>query len=158
MLYVAACARWLFVRHGRAKDVSLMTFAFEPTGDFKRPLWGDYITQPSVVATPFGRIMELPLILAATCDCNASLYYLWDARGRRWQRLDFEAWKRQLETRVPAGLQDMNSAWPDLAAMTVDGTLWRSEDAHCCPTGGSYHALLSISNGRFVLKSVRIVR
>jgi len=146
----------VFVRSNRARNVRLVTFEFAPTADFKKPDGPHYVTKPSIVATPYGRIMELPLIAAATCDCNASIYYLWEPKQRRWRILDFSAWQGQLGRHLPDGLTAQNAPWPDLHTMRVNGSLWRNEDAHCCPGGGSYAALLAISNAKFVLKSVRV--
>jgi hypothetical protein len=145
----------VFVRRNKASSLQLVTFAFAPTGDFKKPD-GDYITKPSIVATPYGRIMELPLIVAASCDCNASIYYLWETTQRHWKKLDFDAWQDQLWRRLPDSIGAGDPPWPDLRKMTVSGLLPRKEDPHCCPNGGSYAARLAISNGKFVLKSVRI--
>ena len=147
----------VFVRRNKAPSLQLVTFAFAPTGDFKKPNWGDYVTKPSIVVTPYGRIMELPLILAASCDCNASIYYLWEPTQRHWKELDFTAWQYQLKRQLADSIAAWGDPpWPVLRNMTVSGPLWRNEDAHCCPSGGSYTGRLAISNGKFVLKSVRI--
>ena len=50
----------------------------------------------------------------------------------------------------------MNGFWPDLQHMTADGGLWRAQDAHCCPEGGSVHVELGVRDDRFVVRSFQI--
>jgi hypothetical protein len=138
----------VFVRRSGPTLRLVTSVATIGAGNFRRP---------SIVVSPFGAIMELPLIIAATCDCNSSSYYLRQARAQGWQEIDFNAWKEDLAKRLPAGLTNMNSPWPDLRTLKVDGWLWRNGDAHADPTGGQWRGQLGIVDSTFVLKSLQVL-
>jgi hypothetical protein len=97
----------------------------------------------------------VPLVVAGTCECNASPYYLWQSSTRTWLELDWGGWQQELAKRLPPGLTNMNGFWPDLANMTAEGSLWRKEDPHCCPTGGTVQVDLGVADRSFVLRSFR---
>jgi hypothetical protein len=111
---------------------------------------------PRIAATPFGLVMELGLVLAVSCDCNSSSYYLQPPGTREWRFIDWHAWQQGLHKRLPPGLTNMNDFWPDLQNLTTVGALWRRGDAHCCPTGGSVSVRLSIAKDPFVLLSFEV--
>jgi hypothetical protein len=98
--------------------------------------------------------MELPLVIAASCDCNASSYYLWRPQTRDWVLMDWVSWQYEAALKFPPDLTNQNSYWPDLSTLTTDGALWRPDDAHCCPSGGSVSVQLGIVDNRFVLRSL----
>jgi hypothetical protein len=139
----------VFVRPQGGDTVRLVVSHFSlPAGGFRTP---------RLAANAYGVVMELPQVLAATCDCNASYYYLKRRDSRRWFQLDWEKWQQDLHKRLPYGLRNWNDFWPDLQAMTARGGLWRPEDAHCCPTGGIVEARIGIEGDRFVLQSFRVL-
>jgi hypothetical protein len=139
----------VFVREGSSNNVRLVTTQHEG------PHSGLFDT-PNMVLTPFGAIMELPFHISATCDCNGSTYYLLRRNARQWQRLDWDGWQQNLDRRLPPGFESQNGFWPRLATMSAGGALWRPDDAHCCPTGGTVEIQLGISGTKFVLKSLRV--
>ena len=142
----------VFARPKASKAIRLIaSFDSYGAGNF-----GDF-RAPSIAVNAFGAVMELPLVTAATCYCNSSIYFISRSRGRRWELLDFDEWERELSGRLPAGLISWNKPWPDLQRMTVDGTLWRANDSHADPTGGRYQARLEIEKNKAVLKSVTIL-
>jgi len=117
--------------------------------------WGDF-REPRIVESPQGAVMELPLVLAATCECNAGAYYRWHERTRDWQLMDWHSWQKELDRKLPPMLTKRDGFWPELRTLTADGALWRPDDAHCCPTGKSVHVRLGIVDNRFVLESFRV--
>jgi len=137
----------VFVRRRGETRLRLVTASFVISGEIRRP---------SIVATRYGHILELPTVVSATCECNASRYFLKRTSSRDWRELDFEKWQAGLGPRLPAGLTNMNAPWPDLANMRVSGPLWRRDDAHCCPAGGTFSGELAIEGNRFVLRSVQL--
>jgi len=111
---------------------------------------------PRIVECSQGTVMELPFWTAASCECNNSPYYLWRPQTRDWSLMDWESWQREVARKLPPELTSENGYWPDLRTLTTTGALWRREDAHCCPTGGSVSVQLGIVGNRFVLKSLDI--
>jgi hypothetical protein len=137
----------VFVRRRSETALRLVTTSYALGGQIRRP---------SIVANRYGHVLELSTILSATCDCNASRYFLKRPGSRRWREIDFQAWREELIPRVPEGLTNMDTPWPDLAKMQVTGALWQRADAHCCPAGGTFTGELAIEGNRFVLKTVQV--
>lgn len=139
----------MFMREGASDMVRLVTTQYEGslTGSFDKPV---------IVLNSFGAVMELPFHVASTCDCNGSTYYLWRRNTRQWQRLDWDSWHEDLNRRLPAGLTSVDGFWPNLKSMTAQGGLWRRNDAHADPTGGTVTIQLGIIGSRFVLKSLKL--
>ena len=137
----------VFVRRQGETALRLVAASVALAGEMRRP---------SIVANRYGHILELPTILSATCDCNASRYFLKRPGSRQWREIDFGAWRGELERQLPEGLANMDTPWPDLARMQIIGALWRRADAHCCPAGGEFTGELVIEGNRFVLKTVQV--
>ena len=137
------------VRRAGETALRLVTTGFALGGQSRRP---------SIVANRYGHILELPTILAATCDCNVSRYFLKQPGSRQWRELNFNDWKGELSSHLPVGLKNTDTPWPDLSTMTINGVLWQQPDAHCCPTGGWFSGEFAIEGDRFVLKSIKVTR
>lgn len=137
----------VFVRRQGETRLRPVTTSFVISGEIRRP---------SIVANRYGHILELPTVVSATCECNASRYFLKRSSSRDWRELDFDKWQTELGPHLPAGVASMNAPWPDLANMRVGGALWRRDDAHCCPAGGTFSGELAIEGNRFVLRSVQV--
>jgi hypothetical protein len=137
----------VFVRRRGETALRLVTTSYALAGQIRRP---------SIVANRYGHILELPTILAATCDCNASRYFLKRSGSRQWRELNFDSLRLELTQRLPEGLASMDTPWPDLANMQITGALWQRADAHCCPAGGMFTGELAIEANRFVLKTVQV--
>lgn len=78
---------------------------------------------------------------AGTGAFNADLVYRLDDTGMTWQKIDVDSWLASINDFLPPGLgiwkgvdYDFESAWRGYSAST---SLWRSDDANCCATGGS---------------------
>jgi len=137
----------IFVQHGADDTVRTVLSRYDSGGPYRTP---------RIVENSQGAVMELPLVIAASCDCNASSYYLWRPQTRNWVLMDWESWQHEAELKFPPDLTNQNGYWPNLSTLTTDGALWRPEDAHCCPSGGSVSVQLGIVDHRFVLKSLDI--
>ena len=119
---------------------------------------GGQIRRPSIVANRYGHVLELPTILSATCDCNASRYFLKRPGTRQWREVDFGSWQGELMGRLPEGLSNWDTPWPDLTSMRVIGALWLRSDSHAGPNGGWFSGELAIEGNRFVLKALEVTR
>jgi hypothetical protein len=139
----------VFVREGTSEMVRLVTTQYGGSliGTFDKPV---------IVMNSSGAVMELPFHVASTCDCNGSTYYTWRRNTRQWQELDWSGWQKNFNRRLPRGLENQNGFWPDLKSMTTTGGLWRKEDPHCCPSGGTVDVQLGITGSRFSLKSLKL--
>jgi len=137
----------IFVRHGADDSVRAVLSEYDTGGPNRTP---------RIVENSEGAVMELPLSIAASCDCNASSYYLWRPQTREWALMDWESWQHEAELKFPPDLTNQNGYWPDLSTLTTSGALWRPDDAHCCPSGGSVSVQLGIVDNRFVLRSLEI--
>ncbi|MBN8551964.1 MAG: hypothetical protein J0L52_03590 [Caulobacterales bacterium] len=65
---------------------------------------------------------------------NADVLFRLD--GERWTEIEIESWKSALAEALPDGLgvwKGVDYAWPEMMAFS---SLWRPDDANCCPTGG----------------------
>lgn len=101
-------------------------------------------------------LLHIPGYTAGTGSFNADrLYQLAD---NSWTAIDLDAWQTTITTLLPAGLEiwkgvnyDFTSFYDDLNANTA---LWRSDDANCCPTGGSAVIHFTIEDGALVATSV----
>jgi hypothetical protein len=137
----------IFVRHGAEDTVRPVLSRYDSGGPYRTP---------RIVENSQGAVMELPLVIAASCDCNASSYYRWRPQTRDWVLMDWVSWQYEAARKFPPDLTNENGYWPDLRTLTTTGALWRGDDAHCCPTGGSVSVQLGIVDNRFVLKSLDI--
>jgi len=71
---------------------------------------------------------------AGTGSANADVLFRLD--GEHWTEIEIESWKTALGERLPEGLgvwKGVDYAWSE---MTAFSSLWRDDDANCCPTGG----------------------
>lgn len=67
-------------------------------------------------------------------SANADVLYRFD--NDRWIEIELESWRTALDAQMPAGLgvwKGVDYRWPELRARS---SVWRDEDANCCPTGG----------------------
>ena len=111
-----------------------------------------FYLEPEILRTAVGTILYLPIAYDGTGHGNGSEYYLRERSD--WRRIESEAWLKDLEQRLPAGLQIWKGVWQDLRTMQAEAGLYRQGDANCCPTGGVARIQLAIRDGKFVLESV----
>jgi hypothetical protein len=139
----------VFVRENNSPTVRLVISKY--TGNN-----GAVFEKPLLVPNEYGAIMQLTMSFESSCYCNNSTYYFWRRNARQWQDLDWEGWQKNLDRRLPRGLKNQNGFWPNLESMTTTGSLWRKDDPHCCPSGGTVDVQLGISGNRFTLKSLKL--
>lgn len=108
--------------------------------------------KPEIIDHPAGTLLYVPITVDGTGNGNASEYYVWNAD--EWAPIDSDGWLKDLQRRVPAGLELRKGIWPDLRTMRGETPLYRDGDANCCPTGGTVRITLAIRSRRFVIQSV----
>ncbi len=146
--YYRSRAVAVFVSKGKTKEASLLIERAESEVSLN---WYD---KPEFVVNSFGTFLYLPIRLDGTGAGNLSEYYLWTEPSKEWQKLDSDSWIRDIK--IPAGVSRVQSIWPNLKSMTAEAYFYRSDDANCCPTGGTARIQLTIENGRFAIKSIAI--
>lgn len=71
---------------------------------------------------------------AGTGSGNADILFRLD--GDHWTEIEVESWKVAMDEALSDGLgvwKGVDYVWPEMTAFT---SLWRDEDANCCPSGG----------------------
>jgi hypothetical protein len=114
----------------------------------------EYFEKPAIVRNAAGTLLYIPIAVDGTGHYNESEYYL--RRRRRWDRIDAEAWLKDLSTRIPPGAEMWKGVWPDVNTMRADAYLYRSDDHNCCPTVGTAHIKLLVRANKFVIDSVAV--
>lgn len=112
--------------------------------------------QPAIITNSFGTLMEVPVRMDGTGQFNENEYYLWSEKQKGWKLLDSTNWVDDLGKQLPAGLEIWKGVWPDIKTMTATTSLWRRDDANCCPSGGTAAVTLAVKDGRLVIKSLEI--
>jgi uncharacterized protein len=95
---------------------------------------------PRLVATPAGRLLDLPGYMHGTGNFSAEAVLIED--GGAWRQLDTGAIDAGLVAHVPHGRGIWKGVYPDWRHMTVDSPLWKETDGNCCPTGGTVRGTL----------------
>lgn len=70
-----------------------------------------------------------------TGAANADVLYRLD--GDHWTEIEIESWRAVLDEQMPEGLglwKGVDYRWPEFMAVS---SVWRDDDANCCPTGGN---------------------
>lgn len=91
---------------------------------------------------------------AGTASANADILFRLD--GERWTEIEIESWKTALDEALPDGLgvwKGVTYAWPEMMASS---SLWRDEDANCCPTGGAAMIDLAVDGVSLRLVAVEV--
>jgi hypothetical protein len=160
---VGRCGDTSFVaRYHRARAVSL--FTRDSASTMLRPLLTRVdpdigtlrFLKPEIVQSGSGTLLYVPIAVDGTGNYNSSEYYL--REGAQWQRIESEAWLRDLAGRLPSGLEIWKGVWPDLRTMRATSGLWKKGDGNCCPTGGTARMKIAIRDRGIVLDSLVIDR
>jgi len=114
--------------------------------------------KPTIVQNSYGKIMHIPIELDGTGVGNESNYYLWEDDSKKWKLLNSTYWLDELSKHIPKGAYVGSGVWPNISTMSVKIHLFRGGEPNCCPEGGVALVKLSISNGRFEIKSVKMVK
>lgn len=140
----------IFVQDGQSRDARpLLDRAAADIGLYN---YG----RPEIFSAAGGDFLVVPIQLTGTGGGNASEYYSWD--GQDWRPLDTKTWLSDVSRRLPKGLEIHTGLWPDLHSMRAIAPLYRSGDAHCCPTGGTALMDITVVNHRLTLKAIRFVQ
>lgn len=101
-------------------------------------------------------LLHIPGFTAGTGSFNADRLY--QLTENSWTAIDLDTWQNNIGPMLPAGLEiwkgvayDFTTFYDDLNAKT---SLWKSDDANCCPTGGSAVIHFAIEDGALVATSV----
>ena len=84
----------------------------------------------------------------------AKSYYLW--RIDHWVAMDAQGWLHGLYAHLPKGASVRQAAWPDLETMSAQVSLFRMDDADCCPTGGVAKVELGLAKEKFAIQQVKV--
>ncbi len=111
---------------------------FRIDGDLLRPIGWSFEAvgfEAPVVFVHSGRLyVAAEGRQAGTGSQNADLLFRLD--GDTWTEIEVESWKTALAEALPEGLgvwKGVDYDWPEMAAYS---SLWRTDDANCCATGG----------------------
>lgn len=111
---------------------------FAVDGDLLRPVGWSYeavrFEAPTLFESEDGVFVAARGGQAGTGSGNADILFRLD--GEHWTEIEVETWKTALAEALPAGLgvwKGVDYVWPEMTAFT---SLWRDDDANCCPSGG----------------------
>jgi hypothetical protein len=107
---------------------------------------------PMVVASDDESIMSISAHNSAGILVKS--YYLW--RTDHWVAMDAQGWLSGLTAHLPNGTSVRRVALPDLETMSAQVSLFRSNDADCCPTGGMAEVELGLVKEQFTVKQVKL--
>ena len=114
----------------------LILFAID--GEFLRPVGWSYeavsFDAPVMFERPDGLYVAAEGHQAGTASANADILFRLD--GETWTEIELESWTRAVADELPDGLgvwKGVDFTWPEMIATS---SLWRDDDANCCPTGG----------------------
>jgi hypothetical protein len=146
--YYKSRALAIFTRDRSADNVQLL---FErATPDIGTLLY----KKPEIIQSPAGTLLYLPIMVDGTGAGNESEYYQLGTTG--WESIDASEWLKDLQQRIPGGLQIWKGVWPNVESMQAEAGLYRDGDANCCPTGGTARIQLAIRSRQFIIDSVVI--
>lgn len=107
---------------------------------------------PMVVASGDESIMSVSA--RNSTGILAKSYYLW--RTDHWVAMDAKSWLNGLSAHLPKGTAARQVAWPNLETMSAKVSLFRPDDADCCPTGGMAEVELGLVKEQFAVKQVKL--
>ena len=122
---------------------------------------GTSYTDPLIVNSDDNSVMSMT---SRNADgVVATQYYVW--RTDHWTAMDTKYWQHDLQALLPKGTSTRElSALPDLESMSAQVKLFKSNDADCCPSGGTANIALGLESGlgsndekaQFTVKQVNI--
>jgi hypothetical protein len=145
-------------RHHRARGVALFVRKgpdqmLELVFERANPEIGMLVYEKPVILRTSARTwLQLAIAVDGTSNGNASDYYV--RESGRWAPFDSQGWLKDLETRIPAGLEIRGGIWPDLNTLRAEAGLYRRDDPTCCPSGGVARIQLAVREQRFALEAV----
>lgn len=104
-------------------------------------------------------LFHIPGFTAGSGSYNADLLFQYDPDASAWKRIDIDSWGNDLDGKLPDGLEiwkgvgyDFGSmSWGQMIART---SLWKEDDANCCPSGGEAVIHFEIKDGALAVTTV----
>jgi uncharacterized protein len=115
-----------------------------------------YYGEPSLVASPVGRLLVVPGHLDGTGNINIGTVYLYD--GAPLRDIDTESWQRDLGRRLPHGWSVWKGIYPRYRTLTASTPIWQTTDGNCCPTAGRADIRLKLQDRRLVIDDLKITK
>lgn len=113
-----------------------------------------YANQPALLQNGHGRFLELSGSESGTGHFNAGRLLV--ETGEGWRLVDTTSWINAFDKRLPKGLGANKGIYPDYTAMTAETSLWKGEDANCCPTGGFARIRLGYAGRRITFLDMKV--
>lgn len=115
----------------------------------------DYNYPATIKNVSFGEVLIVPSRESGTGNGNTSGYFVLSKSGFKPIRSDLE---RDLQRRVPDGMEVRKGVWPNFDHMSFARTLWKRGDGNCCPTAGIAIGEVDFTRTRLRIKSVKVHR
>jgi uncharacterized protein len=115
-----------------------------------------YYGEPSLIASPVGRLLVIPGHLDGTGNINIGLVYLYD--GSPLRDIDTESWQRDLGRRLPHGWAVWKGIYPRYRTLTASTPIWQTTDGNCCPTAGRADIRLKLQDRHLVIDDLKITK
>lgn len=112
--------------------------------DFQSPIYED---------TRNGRFLTIPKESGGNSGCNENKIYRFE--NGVWQKIEKRNLEESFKSYLPDSLSVWNCVYFSYDSLLVRTKIWRKDDAHCCPTGGSAWIKLGIKNHTFVVENFK---
>ncbi|MBA4001349.1 MAG: hypothetical protein C0461_12240 [Brevundimonas sp.] len=100
--------------------------------------------------------VAVPGVHGGTGAHNADVVFrLTDDADRPLRQIDNFSWRDDLDARLPRGLEVWKGVNFAYEALMAETSLWRSNDANCCPTGGEAFLDFEIRDDRLALTGLQ---
>jgi hypothetical protein len=94
-------------------------------------------------------------VSASVAGAVTKSFYLW--RTDHWIQMEGQNWLSSLSAFIPSGMSvRQTSSWPDLETMSAQVSLFKKDDADCCPSGGLANIKLGLAKEQFTVKQVKV--
>lgn len=113
----------------------------------------DWFEEPKLLHVADNDVLYLPHRFSGTGAVNEDQYLL--LRNGRWNEIDTESWRDELNKRLPAGTGIWKGVELDLQKMRAESALWKDGDANCCPSGGKVQIDFALRDLRLEIEDVR---
>lgn len=101
--------------------------------------------------------VAVPGVHGGTGAHNADVIFrLTDSADRPLRQIDNFSWRDDLDDRLPPGLEVWKGVNFAYEALMAETSLWRSNDANCCPTGGEAFLDFEIRDDRLALTGLQV--
>lgn len=98
--------------------------------------------------------LHVPGVLAGTGVRNADILFVKEG-GKRWRNIDLDTWWDELPDHLPKGFEIWKGVEYEAGGLFALGSLWSSDDANCCPSGGQVMLDFRIEGDRLKLDAAQ---